>query len=132
MFVKKSWNTYKGKRYESYHIAEGYWDSDKQQARHRYVLNISSLPKHVIESIDLALKQGETADVLFSPAEFEELVIEEPRVWWPNPLGPQEMYELTLTVEVDDEVSEQVVVPFGIREATTYIGPGGRRKRPAL
>jgi transposase len=60
MFVKKSWNTYKGKRYESYHIAEGYWDSDKQQARHRYVLNISSLPKHVIESIDLALKQGET------------------------------------------------------------------------
>lgn len=32
MFVKKSWSTCKGKRYESYHIAEGDWDSEKQQA----------------------------------------------------------------------------------------------------
>ena len=73
------------------------------------------------------LKPGETAEVLFSPVEFEELVVEKPRVWWPNPLGPQEMYALTLTVEVDGAVSDQVVVPFGVREATTYIDDQGWR-----
>lgn len=60
MFVKKSWNTYKGKKSVSYHIVEGYWDPEKKQARHRYIMNISSLPKHVIESIDQAFKRGET------------------------------------------------------------------------
>ncbi len=73
------------------------------------------------------IKQGEIADVLFSPVEFKELVIEEPRVWWPNPLGPQQMYELTLTLEVDGEVSDEGVVPFGIRDATTYIDEEGWR-----
>lgn len=100
------------------------------------IMNTSDAPAPVVVrgaiesrifSKPVRLKQGETADVLFSPVEFEELVVEKPRVWWPNPLGPQEMYALTLTVEVDGAVSDQVVVPFGIREVTTYIGDEGWR-----
>ncbi|HQE82491.1 MAG TPA: hypothetical protein PLM14_05785 [Candidatus Hydrogenedentes bacterium] len=75
----------------------------------------------------IRLEKEETADVLFSPVEFQELVVENPRVWWPNPLGPQEMYQLTLTLEVDGQISDETIVPFGIREATTYIDEEGWR-----
>jgi len=60
MFVKKSWNpNAKTIRYQ-YHIAEGYWDRESKQARHRLLMNITKLPKHVIEAIDQSLKMGET------------------------------------------------------------------------
>lgn len=60
MFVKKSWNpNAKTIRYQ-YHIVEGYWDPKAKQARHRLLMNITKLPRHVIEAIDQSLKLGET------------------------------------------------------------------------
>jgi len=58
--VKKSWNTKEKKRYIQHHIVESYRDSDTGKNRHRYLLNISSLPQHVIDAIDQSFKQGKT------------------------------------------------------------------------
>lgn len=60
MFVKKSWNTKEKKRYYQFHIVESYRDKNTGKNKHRYLLNISKLPMHVIEAIDLSLKQGKT------------------------------------------------------------------------
>lgn len=60
MFVKHSWSERNGKRYDTYHIAESYRDPESGQPRHRLLLNISSLPQHVIRAIDQSLKQGKT------------------------------------------------------------------------
>lgn len=60
MFVKKSWNTKEKKRYVQHHIVESYRDPDTGKNRHRYLLNISSLPQHVIDAIDQSFKQGKT------------------------------------------------------------------------
>ncbi|MFO8059657.1 MAG: IS1634 family transposase [Bacillota bacterium] len=62
MFVKKGWSYYKDKKYVSYNIVESYRDPDTGNVRHRNVLNITPLPKHVIESIDQAFKTGDVVD----------------------------------------------------------------------
>jgi len=62
VFVKKGWSYYKDKKYVSYNIVESYRDPDTGNVRHRNVLNITPLPKHVIESIDQAFKTGDVVD----------------------------------------------------------------------
>ncbi|MBS3812510.1 hypothetical protein KGY64_01645, partial [Candidatus Bipolaricaulota bacterium] len=59
MFVKHSWFKRGDKKYDQYHIAEAYWDKEKQQSRRKLLMNITKLPDHVIEAIDESLKKGE-------------------------------------------------------------------------
>jgi hypothetical protein len=58
MFVKKSWNTKAKKRYEQYQLVESYRHPESGQTRHQVLMNLSKLPRHVIEAIDQSLKQG--------------------------------------------------------------------------
>src|SRR6056297_2574796 len=55
MFVKESWNTKAKERKKQYHIVEAYRD-EEGVPRHRYLLNITSLPKNVINAIKKSLK----------------------------------------------------------------------------
>ena len=63
------------------------------------------------------LNAGEQKLVVFSPSEFSQLNFQNPRLWWPNGYGKQELYNLKLSVADDENnVSDQKVVRFGIRE----------------
>ncbi len=57
--------------------------------------------------------------------------IKNPRLWWPNNMGKQELYNLELTVTdgVSTNVSDKQKVRFGIREISTEKDPvtGGRK-----
>jgi exo-1,4-beta-D-glucosaminidase len=75
----------------------------------------------------VTLLPGETRLVKFSSGQFPELVINNPRVWWPNPVGRQEMYTLELTAKVNGETSDVASSRFGIRKAETYINEEGWR-----
>jgi exo-1,4-beta-D-glucosaminidase len=75
----------------------------------------------------LRLAPGETRLVKFTPEGFPQLNIARPRVWWPHPVGPQELYELRLKFVAAGEVSDAQRVRFGIREATTYLNDEGWR-----
>ncbi|MEK7404434.1 MAG: hypothetical protein AAB225_04950 [Acidobacteriota bacterium] len=55
------------------------------------------------------------------------LTIAQPRVWWPHPVGAQELYDLRLRFSAGGQVSDSAEVRFGIREATTYINDEGWR-----
>jgi transposase len=61
MFVKQTWNTVQGKRYERYFLVESYRDAESGQPRHRYLINLSRLPQHAIKALAQSLKQGKTA-----------------------------------------------------------------------
>ncbi|GAH25408.1 unnamed protein product, partial [marine sediment metagenome] len=76
---------------------------------------------------EIRLEPGETRVVEFTPDEFSQLNIENPRVWWPNPVGPQELYELNLAFRVNERVSDREKVRLGIREVSTYINEEGWR-----
>ena len=60
--------------------------------------------------------RGCEAEVTFSPEEFPQLVISDPRLWWPVNKGPQELYDLDVTVSVDGRVCDSLSTRFGIRE----------------
>ncbi len=53
-----------------------------------------------------------------------DLVVPEPRLWWPNGLGDQPMYEAEIRLEREGRVLDRLVVPFGIR--TIQRCRGGR------
>jgi len=75
----------------------------------------------------VTLAPGESRLIRFSPSEFPQLNLTRPRIWWPNPLGSQEMYTLRLTAKVEDKVSDVLDQRFGIRDATTYLNEEGWR-----
>lgn len=77
------------------------------------------------QPVKLAAK--ETKLVKFAPADYAQLNLPNPRVWWPHPTGPQELYELELRLQVKGETSDDERVRFGIREATTAINDEGWR-----
>lgn len=51
----------------------------------------------------------------FDVAEFPQLSVDNPSLWWPNGYGDQNLYTCTLEAEVDGKVSQSQEVSFGIR-----------------
>jgi len=76
----------------------------------------------------VSLKPGETRAVRFTPDEFSQLRIKNPKVWWPYQMGAQSLHHLTLHFTVGDDLSDQQNVRFGIREITSELNPQGARQ----
>jgi len=70
---------------------------------------------------------AEAKEIEFSPNKFSELNISNARLWWPNPLGPQNLYNLRLEFEIDGEISDSTSINFGIRQITTHLNKNGWR-----
>jgi exo-1,4-beta-D-glucosaminidase len=76
---------------------------------------------------DVKLESGETRSVRFSPEQFPQLRVREPKLWWPAPLGPQNLYSLTTRFVIAGAVSDEQNIRFGIREITAELnGPVGQ------
>lgn len=67
----------------------------------------------------LRILRGEEKTVTFTPEEFAQLTIRNPRLWWPVNKGAQNLYELKLTVSVKGVVCDSLQTRFGIREITS-------------
>ncbi|MDR1601561.1 MAG: beta-glycosidase [Tannerella sp.] len=59
---------------------------------------------------------------------FRELTVKNPRLWWPNGIGRQELYDLQISFETDGATSDSRQLRYGIREISTGTSPetGGR------
>ncbi len=62
------------------------------------------------------LSPGESKLVTFSPRQFSQLSLKNPRLWWPNGYGGQNLYTLELSVLSNAEEFDHKSVRFGIRE----------------
>lgn len=93
----------------------------------RITTEIGGTIENITFSQRIRLRANEARWVNFTPALFPQLTVQNPRLWWPNPVGKQEMYRLDMTAKVDERISDAVGTPFGIREATTYINDEGWR-----
>lgn len=67
----------------------------------------------------IRILRGEELTLTFTPEEFPQLIINNPRLWWPVNKGPQNLYELKLTAYVEGVESHSVRTKFGIREITS-------------
>ncbi len=68
---------------------------------------------------EVSLFRGEVREVVFTPEEYPQLVINKPRLWWPINKGKQELYDITFKVEADGAISDSITSRFGIREITS-------------
>ena len=65
----------------------------------------------------VTLRPGETQTISFAPADFPQLTVEHPRLWWPNGYGSPELYHLKLSFDTSDGTeSDKAALRFGIRE----------------
>jgi len=79
----------------------------------------------------VTLAPGDT-EVTLAPAEFPQLSIEKPRLWWPNGYGKPELYNLRLAFAGAQGESDAKNLRFGIREITyelTLLDASGRLRR---
>jgi hypothetical protein len=65
----------------------------------------------------VSLNPGVT-EVSLDAAEFPQLHLSAPRLWWPNGYGAANLYTLNLEVHAADGISDAVALRFGIRELT--------------
>lgn len=68
---------------------------------------------HIGEPV--TLKPGEDREVALSPAQFDQLTIREPDLWWPYTLGSPDLYDLTLDFTQNRAVTATAALKFGIR-----------------
>jgi exo-1,4-beta-D-glucosaminidase len=76
---------------------------------------------------DVKLSTGEVRSVRFTPEEFAQLRVKEPKLWWPSGAGPQNLHALDMRFSIAGEVSDEQHIRFGIREITAELnGPAPR------
>ncbi len=82
-------------------------------------------------SRDLTLPPGKTV-VRLTPAEYAQLRVAHPRLWWPNGYGEPALHDLRLAFETGGQVSDSSTVRFGMREITyelsAFDGDGRLRR----
>jgi exo-1,4-beta-D-glucosaminidase len=78
-------------------------------------------------STSVSLQPEESKVVSFSPDRFPQLTLEQPRLWWPHDLGPQNLYRLDLSFQTGGTVSDAQALSFGIREITADLNAQDHR-----
>jgi exo-1,4-beta-D-glucosaminidase len=78
-------------------------------------------------SKEIAIKGDQQLEITLDPSEFQELIIQNPRLWWPNGLGDPNMYKLKLQVFEGNTLLDEQTVDFGIREIETFLNEAGVR-----
>jgi exo-1,4-beta-D-glucosaminidase len=61
----------------------------------------------------------ESKEISFAPAEFPQLLVRSPRLWWPAQYGEPVLHTVELEFLLDGRLSDSVRSRFGIREITS-------------
>ncbi len=73
------------------------------------------------------LMANESRLVKLTHKDVKELQINKPKLWWPNNLGEQNLYKLNIKAIVNNELSDEQEVRFGIREIKAYKNKNGHQ-----
>ncbi len=56
-----------------------------------------------------------------TPAEFKQLIIVDPKLWWPNGYGDPALHTMQITVSAEGKISDTRTDRFGMREVTYEV-----------
>lgn len=73
-------------------------------------------PGNIRFSKTIQLAADTIENISFSASEFKQLIIDEPKLWWPNGYGEPNLYDCELTCKIDGKVSDKQNITFGIRK----------------
>jgi len=68
---------------------------------------------------EIELGPLEVREIIFDQTEWPQLLLSEPRLWWPAGMGFPHLYLLEMTFEISGSVSDREMIRFGIREIKT-------------
>jgi exo-1,4-beta-D-glucosaminidase len=74
---------------------------------------------------DVTLAASESREIVLSPAEFPQLAIASPKLWWPAQYGEPALQDLELELVVEGATSDRASARFGIREISSELLPSG-------
>jgi exo-1,4-beta-D-glucosaminidase len=75
----------------------------------------------------VALGPSETKIVRFSPDQFPQLKLSDPKLWWPYQMGEPYLHNGKFSFEIDGKISDSAAITFGIREVTSELTEKGYR-----
>jgi exo-1,4-beta-D-glucosaminidase len=82
----------------------------------------------------VTLLRDELREVALAPADFAQLSVPDPDLWWPYRWGQPNLYQLKLDFKINDQLSDSQSIDFGIRKITQHrdsdnqfpeVGPDG-------
>ena len=79
-------------------------------------VTINVQPGNIRVSQNISIKGGESGMVYMNRKQFEELIVENPALWWPNGYGDPNLYTCIVTCQVEGVVTDARKITFGIRK----------------
>ena len=76
---------------------------------------------------EVDLGANESKDITFAPDKFSQLVVSNPRLWWPAQMGTPNLYKLSMEFDVNGVAGDKSNSEFGIREVTSDLNSVGGR-----
>jgi exo-1,4-beta-D-glucosaminidase len=73
------------------------------------------------------LAPHEDRSVVFTPAQFPQLRIRAPKLWWPRQMGQPHLERLTMSFSAQGQLTDEQSVDFGFREITSELTANGSR-----
>jgi hypothetical protein len=73
-------------------------------------------PGNIQFSEKIFVGANSSADIKMDKKRFSDLVINSPKLWWPNGYGEPNLYTCQLSVKLGDEVSDTKQIKFGIKK----------------
>jgi len=77
------------------------------------------------QPVELAAHEDKT--IAFTPEQFAQLRVRNPRPWWPRQMGEPHLERLTMSFRELGVVTDEQSVDFGIREITSELTANGSR-----
>ena len=81
----------------------------------RLVGTITGQGEPINFSKDVVVEANKSATITLDKETVAALHVQNPKLWWPNGYGPQNLYTLALRFEVGKQVSDTQTVQFGVR-----------------
>jgi exo-1,4-beta-D-glucosaminidase len=80
---------------------------------------------HFQQTVELSAHEDRT--VVFSPEQFSQLRMRDPKPWWPYQMGEPHLERLSISFATQGQITDQQSVDFGIREITSELTANGSR-----
>ncbi len=75
-------------------------------------------PGNISFSTKVGVEANRTTEVKLDKKQFSQLIIDNPKLWWPNGYGDPNLYSCDLQLKVGDNISDSQKISFGIKRYT--------------
>ena len=100
--------------------------SNHDQQSSKGILKVSISPENfkgssLLLTKELNIAANNTSEVNLNAEQFKQLIIKQPRLWWPSGYGNPNLYRVQLKYESNGVVSDDTTFVFGIRTVSSKV-----------